>query len=69
MNPNQILNMAMRMIMRRVIGKGVNLGMNAIERKINKGQPQQDAAMTAQNRDTIKRTKQSLRTTRRFGKF
>ena len=69
MNPNQLLNMAMRMIMRRLIGKGVTLGMRSVERKMNKGGSPQDPSSTAQNRDTMKRAKQSLRVSRRIGKF
>ena len=69
MNPNQILKMALRMIMRRIIGKGMNLGMNAVERKMSKGQPSHEQTKVTENRETMKQVKQSLRVTRKFGKF
>ena len=72
MNGGNIVNMIVRVVMRRVIGKGINAGVDAVGKRMNRGK-EGDAAQTGQSapatRKTGKRMKQSMRMARRFGRF
>ncbi|MBK5932795.1 hypothetical protein C8N32_102163 [Rhodovulum imhoffii] len=72
MNANQLLNMVTRLLMRRVVGKGVDAGINAASRAVSKrggtGQEPQGAP-NPQVGETAKRAKQAMRVTRRMGRF
>ena len=72
MNANQVINMVIRMVMNRVIRSGVNAGINAVGNKMSKGKdagPNEQAGQAPQSAETTKRMRQSLRTTRKIGRF
>lgn len=65
MNANQIINMVVRMVTRRLMRTGVNKGLDMMSKgKAAKGgQPAPDA------RETGKRARQTMRIARRFGRM
>lgn len=71
MNFNQIINMVVRIVMRRIVGRGVNAGIDIAARKMGKSgdNPETSARQGAEGRDMAKRAKQSMKITRRMGKF
>ncbi|WP_154148293.1 hypothetical protein [Roseovarius bejariae] len=42
MNANQIINMVVRIVMRKVIGAGVNKGMGAVGKGVDKARQRRD---------------------------
>ncbi len=75
MNVNQIINMAMKMIMRKVMSRGIDAGMNMASKK--SAQPQEEEpnltkeerARLQQSKDNSKRAKQAMKVTRKIGRF
>ncbi|MFK7937914.1 MAG: hypothetical protein AB8B82_00935 [Roseovarius sp.] len=70
MNANQIINMIIRQVMRRVMNKGINAGMDAVGKKMSKGkqgQPQQTAQVDTG--ESQKRMRQTMKVTKRMGRF
>lgn len=70
MNLNQLLNMAINMVMRRLVNTGITKGIDLAARR---GKPK--AQMTAEDhnqasaaRQTAKRARQAARITRRLGR-
>ncbi len=64
---NQIINMAVRMIMRKLITLGIDKGVDAMAKR--NGHKEADSAQQAQTAESTKRTKQSIRMMRRLGRF
>ena len=71
MNLNQIINMVVRMVMRQIVGRGVNAGINMASKKMSKSGDGTDAApgQSAEGRDMAARAKQTMKATRRMGRF
>lgn len=67
MNANQIINMVMRIVMRRVIGGGINAGINAMGHRLSKGKGETRDVPHAG--EAQKRMRQTMRATRRMGRF
>ncbi len=75
MNVNQIINMAMKMIMRKVMSRGIDAGMNMASKK--RATPHEDEqnlskeerARLQQANETSKRTKKAMKVTRKIGRF
>lgn len=74
MNANQIINMVIRMVMGRVLRSGVDLGINAVSNRMNRNKP--DGQQTQAGKpggpnaaETQKRMRQTMRVTRRIGRF
>ncbi len=42
MNANQVINMVVRIVMRKVIGAGINKGMGAVSKGVNKSRRPRD---------------------------
>ncbi|MEO1140575.1 MAG: hypothetical protein AAFW87_14110 [Pseudomonadota bacterium] len=72
MNANQIINMVIRMVVNRAVRGGVNAGINAVGNRMSKGkggpanQAETDAPDSA---ETTKRMRQTLRATKKIGRF
>ena len=64
MNANALINMVTRMFVRKIVGRGVDAGINAMA---GRGKPQQD--MSKEEKAQAKRAKQAMRVTRRVTKF
>ena len=74
MNANGLINMAVRMVMHRLMSRGIEKGIDLASRRGQApgedGQPKaDDPRLTAQSRDTAKRARQMVRLTRRVGRF
>ena len=76
MNANGLINMVIRIVMRQVIGRGINAGIDmATRRRSEGGAPgqgeaaPQDRRQAAEGRETARRAKQAMRVTRRIGRF
>ena len=69
MNANQIINMIVRTVMRRVIRSGLNAGIDAVGNKMSKGKPPKSTQPDPQAADTQKRMRQTMRVTRKLGRF
>lgn len=71
MSANQLINMALRILTRKAVNKGLNAGVkqmskgNAAQGKLT---PEERAARK-QAQETAKRAKQAARLARRLGKF
>ena len=67
MNANQLINMVMRLFLRKVISKGLDAGMDYATRKRQPADASPDAERRNQQqaRDTSKRAKQAMRAGRR----
>lgn len=66
MNVNQIITMVMRMVMRRLMRSGVNVGMDAIGKRMGgKG----DAAPGPDGQKSAQRTMQAMKLGRKIGRF
>lgn len=72
MNMNQIINMVMKIIMRKAINKGVDVGIQKASGMGRKGQGG-DAPDNLQHRKQVqksqKNAKQAMRVARRFGRM
>lgn len=71
MNLNQIANMVTRMIFRRLVGRGVNYGIDAA---MGKGKSKDEMTPEERRRakatkQTIRRSKKAMRASRRIGRF
>lgn len=64
---NQIINMIVRMVVRRAVTMGIDKGVDVMAKR--KGYAEASNEQKAQAAETKKRTKQSLRMMRRFGRF
>lgn len=70
MNAGNIVNMIIRLVMRRLIGKGINAGIDAVGSRMSRGKP--DGASpapgqgSAQARNLGKRARQAMRLARRL---
>jgi len=72
MNAGNIVNMVVRIIMRRVIGKGINAGVDAVGKRMSRGKTdegKEDDRPSPGAKTTGKRMKQSMRMARRMGRF
>lgn len=71
MNANQLISMALRMIMRRVMRSGVDAGIGAVSRRMSKGKDAdgQDAPGTPQSGETQKRARDTMKIARRMGRM
>ena len=71
MNANQIFSMISRLVLRKLVHRGVDAGIN---RALGPGKPKQDQtpqerAQSARARETAKRARKAARVTRKLGKF
>ncbi len=69
MNANRIVSMVINMIMRRLLRSGVDAGMNAVGKRMNKGKTDAEIGKSPDSRHATKRMKQSMRITRKIGRF
>jgi hypothetical protein len=72
MNAGNIVNMIVRMVMRRVIGKGIKAGIGAVAKRRGQGARGEDGqkdSQAPQTGKTQRRLKQSMRAVRRIGRF
>jgi len=78
MNANQIINMVMRLFLRKVINQGINAGFDMATRRGGKGkddpgaaEPQggQAQADDPRGREAAKRMQKTMRLGRRIGRF
>ncbi len=66
MNANRLVTMAIRMIMRRLMRTGVDAGIGAVSKRVNKDAPG-GAAPNA--RETQKRARSTMKIARRMGRM
>ncbi|MBN2905447.1 MAG: hypothetical protein JXJ18_01930 [Rhodobacteraceae bacterium] len=72
MNANGLINMAVRIVMRKLMNKGVDAGIDLASRR---GQGAQhpdappDPKLQARTRETRKRAQQAMKIARRMGRF
>ena len=73
MNMNQIINMAMRIIMRRILGRGIDAGIKMATRR---GGSERDQVLAPEERErarmdktTARKARQAAKLTRRMGRF
>lgn len=69
---NQIINMVMRLFLRKAINRGIGAGVNMAARRGKGAKPSDPAAerqQTAQGKNMSKRAKQAMRVARRVGRF
>lgn len=71
MNASQIINMVLRMAMRRVIGRGVNAGIDRAfgTKKASADMSPEDRAKARAAGQNAARSKRAIRNIRRFGRF
>lgn len=73
MNANQLIDMVIRMVTRRLIGRGINAGIDLAANKMTKGKrsadPEQARVQDDAAKETANRTKQMMRAGRRIGRF
>ena len=74
MNMNGLVNMIIRIVMRRFVGQGINAGINAVSgsRRKKRRPPQEEAGDTHSAPDSgkaTKRARQSMRMMRRGGRM
>ncbi len=75
MNANQLINMATRMIMRRLVNGGINAGINAASKMGKKKKPSEPGPWDEKQHPSkapqfdAKRAKQAMRVTRKTGRF
>ena len=67
MNANQIINMVVRMVMRKAVNGGMKAGIDAVSNKMAKGKAEKTSAPDPA--EAQKRMRQSMRVTRKLGKF
>ncbi|MEM9437069.1 MAG: hypothetical protein AAGA15_08515 [Pseudomonadota bacterium] len=69
---NQIINMVMRIFMRKVISKGMDKGFDMVSgtrKKGGHGVSEEDRAEMAAAKQNQKRARQAMKVSRRMGKF
>ncbi|TCP61987.1 hypothetical protein EV663_103174 [Rhodovulum bhavnagarense] len=69
MNATQLINMAVRIVMRKFLNKGIDAGIDMATRRRQDTDPADRRDAHAQAQDTKKRVKQSMRIARRIGRF
>lgn len=71
MTTTRLIDRAMRIVMRKLLHKGIDAGVERASRRGQDGDPQArpDPIAKAQTAETKKRMKQSLRIARRMGRF
>lgn len=72
MNANQLINMAVRIVMRKLLHKGIDAGVDMASRRGHGADPEarpDDPQGRAQANETKKRLRQSMRVVRRMGRF
>ena len=69
MNVNQIINMVMRIFLRKGVNWGINKGTQMVSKRGKPGAaaPQANAHQSAQARDAAKRARKAAAVTRRIG--
>lgn len=68
MNANQLINMAVRIVMRKLMHKGINAGIDMASRR-RPGQEAADPRQKAEADQAAKRARKAMRVTRRMGRF
>ena len=66
MNANTMITMAMRMIMRRLMRTGVNAGIGAVGKRMNKGK---EGSGAPDSKATQKRIRSTMKIARRMGRM
>ena len=69
MNANQIINMVVRMVMRRLLRSGVDAGINAVGKRMNRDKTPEEVGKAPDTGETEKRMRQSMRMSRKMGRF
>ena len=71
MNANRIFNMVLHQVMRRLIGRGVNAGIDRMTRGGARAEGEQDRSARPRSgkRQRAGSTKQAMRVARRMGRF
>ena len=71
MNVSQIVSMAGRMLVRTLLKKGINAGLNRTfgSGKKPENMTPQERAQHQQSAQNVKQARKSLRTAKRFGRF
>ncbi len=72
MNANQIVNMVMRLFVRKALSRGIDAGFDMMSKRRGAADPQDpDAARRQQaaGRENAKRAKDMMRLGRRIGRF
>ncbi len=64
---NQMMNMVIRMVMRRLVNLGITKGVDAWAKR--QGRDDATPEQKAQTAENKKRAKQAIRMTRRIGRF
>ncbi len=66
MNANQLITMAIRMIMRRLMRTGVDAGIGAVSNRMNKGAP---GGAAPNSSETQKRARSTMKIARKMGRM
>lgn len=71
MNANQIINMVMRLFLRKVLSRGIDKGFDMFSKRGGGGETDPEAArmQEKQGRDSAKRAQQAMRVGRRIGRM
>ncbi|MEX5729383.1 hypothetical protein Ga0609869_002736 [Rhodovulum iodosum] len=69
MNANRMINMAVRIVMRKLMNKGINAGVDLAARRGQGNDDPADPQKRAAAQQTAKRARQAMRVTRRMGRF
>ena len=71
MNANAMINMVMRLFLRKFTNKGIDAGFDMAARrgKTTDADPETQAHLQQQGRDNAKRAKQGMRAARRVTRF
>ncbi len=70
MNANGLINMVMRLVMRKFLSRGIDAGFDRFAGKGGKtANPEAARRNEKQGRETARRAKQAMRVTRRIGRF
>ncbi len=65
MNANQLINMVIRMVTRRLL----RTGMTAVSNRMGKGKSSDGPGQNPESAETVKRAKQTMRAARRIGRM
>ena len=69
MNAGNIVNMVIRLVMRQLIGRGINAGINKIGDRMDRGKSADETGKAPDSGKTRQRMSQSVRIARRLGRF
>lgn len=71
MGADRLINMVVRMFLRKVIGRGMDAGLDRMARsnKNKPSSPEGDRAQKEQGRDMAKRGRSAMRVVRRISRF